>query len=152
MPRKRKSKRQSSILEGFAREFTSDHTNSQMRINPKDEISMSDAISQLIEPYREDAPDYNSFRTLVTFACLAWNLSILPRKDHDKMMKQMLALAPANIRDRLDMLGLVTELMDRKKMLFPEVKRMIVEYKVTDLGKNFHIAIASTLEEQDAEK
>ena len=120
-----------------------------MRINPKGEISISDAISQLIEPYKEDAPDYNSFRTLVTFACLAWNLSILPGKDHAKLIKEMLALAPANIEDRLDLLGLVTELMDRKKLLFPEVKRLIVEFKVTERGKDFHIAIASTLEEED---
>jgi hypothetical protein len=113
---------------------------------------MSDAISELIKPYRQDAPDYNSLRNLVTFACLAWNLSILPRKDHDDMMKEMIALAPTNIEDRLRMLGLVNELIDRKRRLFPDVKRMIVEFKVTDRGKDFHIAIASTLEEEDTKK
>ena len=152
MSRKRKSKRRSSILEGFAREYTSQHKNAQMRINPEGEISMSDAISQLIEPYRNDAPDSNSFRSLVTFACLAWNLSILPPAHREKMMKDMVGLAPANFEDRLDMVSLIIELMDRKKLLFPEVKRMIVEYKVTDRGNDFHIAIASTLEEKDAKK
>ena len=113
---------------------------------------MSDAISRLIEPYRNDAPDFTSFRTLVTFACLAWNLTILPPKDRENMMKEMIGLAPANVGDRLDMLGLVTELMERKRMLFPEVKRMIVEHRVTDRGRDFHIAIASTLGEKDANK
>jgi hypothetical protein len=64
----------------------------------------------------------------------------------------MLALARVNIRDHLDMLGLVTELMERKKMLFPGFKRMIIQHETTELGKGFYMAIASTSEEQDSRK
>jgi hypothetical protein len=152
MPRKRKSKWQSSNLESFAREFTSAHKNMQMRINPRGELSLSGAIAKLIEPYKGEALDYNSFHSLVTYACLAWNMSILPSEDHAEMKKKIIALGPANVQDRLMMLGLINELMDRKTKLFPEVKRMIVEFKVTDRGNDFHIAIASTLEGKDVPK
>jgi hypothetical protein len=50
------------------------------------------------------------------------------------------------------MLGLITELMDRKRKLFPHVSRMIMDYKVTERGNDFHIAIASTLESENVEE
>jgi hypothetical protein len=152
MPRKRKAKSNKSILEVLGQQVTSENKNAKFIINPQGQVSMSDAISQLIEPFRDDAPDFDSFRNLVTFACLAWNISVLPKEEQDEMMNKMIAKAPTNLEDRLDMLGLVTELIDRKKKLFPKVSRMIVDYKVTDRGKNFHIAIASTLETKDAQK
>jgi len=109
---------------------------------------MSDAISQLIKPYRDDAPDYNSFNNLVTIACIAWNTSNLPEKTRDEAINKMLAVIPGRTEDRLEMLGLITDLMDRKRKLFPNVSRIIMEHKVTDRGNNFHIAVASTMEKK----
>lgn len=51
-------------------------------------------------------------------------------------------------KNRSEILEFIKELMDRKKKLFPHVSRMILEFKVTDLGDDFHIAIASTLGKQ----
>ena len=51
MPRKRKKRARKSILENFAEEVMSEHEDMKFLINPKGEISMSDAISQLIKPY-----------------------------------------------------------------------------------------------------
>jgi hypothetical protein len=39
--------------------------------------------------------------------------------------------------------------MNRKRRLFPHVTRMLVDFKVTDPGQDFHIAIASTLGKQE---
>ena len=50
------------------------------------------------------------------------------------------------------MLGLLLELMERKRKLFPDVSRVIIEHKVTDRGNDFHIAIASTMEKKAAKK
>ena len=82
---------------------------------------MSDAISELIEPFREDAPDYNSFSNLVTFACIAWNTSILPEEQRDEALGKMVDLIPGDIEDRLEILNLLGELMERKRKLFPNV-------------------------------
>jgi hypothetical protein len=146
MPRKRKAKSNKSILEDLGPRVTSENKNAKFVINPQGQVSMSDAISQLIEPFRDDAPDRDSFRNLVTFVCLAWNISILPQEEQDELMDKMIATAPMNLEDRLDMLGPITELMNRKKKLFSKVSRRIVDYKVTDQGKNFQIAVASTIE------
>jgi hypothetical protein len=148
MARKRRKQTNKAILEGFASKLTSQAANMKFKVNPSGEISMSDAISELIEPFKEDVTDYASFRILVTFGCLAWNAANLPVADQDDMINEMLAMVPHSIEDRLDLLGLITEMIDRKKKLFPNVSRMIIDFKVTDQGNNFHIAIASTLENQ----
>ncbi len=152
MPGKRRTKRRSSPLERFSREFASEHSNVEVRIEPSGEISVSDAISRLIEPYGQDADDLDSFRTLVSFACVAWNLSILPRQEDDQLMEELMALTQADVEDSLEMLALVNELMDRKNTFFPDVNRLIMDWKVTEQGEDFHIPIASTLEEKPARK
>ena len=152
MSRKRKKKGVSPILKDLADKVTAEGKIEKFLFNPKGEISMSDAISQLIKPYKDDAPDYNSFSNLVTIACIAWNTSNLPEKTRDEAINKMLAVIPGRTEDRLEMLGLITDLMDRKRKLFPNVSRIIMEHKVTDRGNNFHVAIASTLEKKGAQK
>lgn len=152
MSKKRKIRHKKSILENFARKFTSKHENVEFQLNPKGEISMSDAVSKLIEPYKDDAPDYNSFRNLVSFACLSWNAANLPAKEQDDLINKMVGLSHGSAGDRLELLGLTTELIERKKRLFPNVSRMIVDFKVTEQGDDFHIAIASTLEKRNTKK
>jgi len=149
MSRKRKKKGVSPILENLADKVTAKGKIKKFLFNPKGEISMSDAISQLIEPYKDDAPDYNSFNNLVTFACIAWNTSVLPENQRNEVLGKMVDVIPGRMEDRLDTLALLTELMERKRKLFPNVTRMIMEYKVTDQGNNFHIAVASTMDKKN---
>jgi hypothetical protein len=149
MARKRKHKGDSGLLHDFANQLMAEKESGKYLFNPKGQISMSDAISELIEPFREDAPDYNSFSNLVTFACIAWNTSILPEEQRDEALGKMVDLIPGDIEDRLETLNLLGELMERKRKFFPNVSRTIVEHKVTDRGDDFHIAIASTLENKD---
>ena len=149
MKRKRKNKSNEAILKDFAQEVTAKKESAKFLLNPKGEISMSDAVSELIDPFKDDAPTYDAFLNLVTFGCIAWNASILPKEKQDEMINEMLVAVPRSFEDRLELLGLVTELMDRKKKLFPNVSRMIVDYKVTDQGNNFHIAIASTIDKKN---
>ena len=152
MKRKRKNKSNEVILKDFAQKVTAKEEKAKFLLNPKGEVSMSDAVSQLIEPFKEDTTDYNGFRNLVTFGCIAWNASNLPIEEQDDLINKMLAAVPRTIEDRLELLGLITELMDRKKKLFPKVSRMIVDFKVTDQGKNFHIAVASTVEKKSIQE
>lgn len=122
-----------------------EHPAKEYRINPKGEISMSDTISQIIAPYRQDAPDYDAFHKLVTLACAAWNACLISTDKHQAMIQDMPAQMPDQ-QAREDFLVIFDELMKRKKKLFPHVSRMIVNFKVTDLGNDFHLAVASTLE------
>ena len=150
MSRKRKNKGASSILKDFTAEVAAKKKIGKFVLNPKGEVSMSDAISQLIEPYKDDAPDYNSFSKLVSLACVAWNTSILPQEKQDEAINKIMTVFQGKIDLGHEVLGLLTELMDGKRKLFPNVSRMIIEYKVTDQGNNFHIAVASTMDKKNA--
>jgi hypothetical protein len=149
MPRKKQKHANKSILENFTDEIMSEHRDIKFLMNPKGEISMSDAISQLIEPFKFDAPDYDSFSELVAIGCIAWNTSILPENKRNEVLGEMMNVLPGKMEDRLEILNLLGALMERKLKLFPNVSRMIVEHKVTDRGNDFHIAIASTMEKQE---
>ena len=143
---KTKKKRTGSpILENFMREMAAEHGVVKTLVNPEGEISISDAISKIIEPYRKAATDYDSFYKLVMLACVAWNACILPAQERDSMLQDMLATLPLDSRTRTDFMGTINLLMERKKRLFPHVSRMVIKFKVTDRGKDFHIAVASTL-------
>ena len=120
MPRKRKKHTNKTILEGFANKVMSEHEDMKFLFSPKGEINMSDAISHLIEPYKEDAPDYNSFSKLVSFACIAWNTSILPHEKQDEAINKMLTVFHETPDLRFDVLSLLMELMDRKKEIVPQ--------------------------------
>jgi hypothetical protein len=141
----RKARKASPILENLMQEVASETSYTQTLINPAGEISISDAISQIIEPYRKTATNYDSFYKLVMLACAAWNACILPAEESESMLQAMLAALPSEAQARTDFMGTINALMARKKKLFPHVSRMIVKFKVTDRGNDFHIAVASTL-------
>jgi hypothetical protein len=87
----------------------------------------------------------------VTIACTAWNASILPVEKRESMLADMRQLMPDQ-QGREDFTAIVKELMKRKNKLYPKVNRMIVQFKVTDRGNDFHIAVASTLEHKETAK
>jgi hypothetical protein len=151
MSRKRTAKDRQDLLKNFAQGVTRQQ-GAKYLFNSQGEISMSDAIWKLIEPYTHDAPTYGAFRTLVTFACTACNASILPADEQSDLIDKMLAVRSSkNEENRLDMFAFITALMERKKRLFPDISRLIVEFKVTDTGDGFHIAVASTMKERSAQ-
>ena len=107
-----------------------------------------DAITQIIKPYTDDAPVFRSMQNLVTYACAAWNISI-SSDDEEKSVNALFAMLPIKKKDREETLALLHALIERKRKLFPDVTRKIVDFKVTDRGDDFHIAVASTLPKEN---
>ena len=133
-----------SILKKLMRDVKAKTGITKTLVNPEGELSISDAISKIIAPYRDTAQDHDSFNKLVTIACAAWNATILPADKRESMLADMRNLMPDQ-QSREDFTEIVKELMKRKNKLYPKVDRMIVQFKVTDRGNDFHIAVASTL-------
>jgi hypothetical protein len=149
MSKKKKRVADISLMQEFAKRVKTEHKNMKFLFNLKSEINMSDAITRLIEPFKDEATDYESFRGLVTLACIAWNTSLFSKEKREKILGEMMDVYEGSIEDQVETFNLLGELMERKRKLFPNVSRMIVEHKVTDRGGDFHIAIASTLEKKD---
>lgn len=149
-PHENKDKGASSILQKLMREVKAKTGFTKTLVNPEGEISISDAISKIIAPYRDTAQDYKSFRKLVMVACTAWNAAIMPVGQRESMLADMRKLMPDQ-QSREDFTEIVKELMKRKNRLYPNVNRMIVQFKVTKRRNDFHIAIASTMEKEGNE-
>ena len=145
---KRHKKSKQPILEDFIQKVAAKKGKREYQINPKGEISLSDAITQIIAPYTDDAPDFRSMQNLVTYACAAWNISVLP-EDEKESATALFAKLPIRKKDREETLALLHALIERKRKFFPDVTRTIVDFKVTDRGDDFHIAVASTLPKED---
>jgi hypothetical protein len=141
---KRHKKDSKPLLENFMQKVASKKGKRKYQINPKGKISMSDAITQIIEPFADDAPDFRSMQNLVTYACAAWNISV-STDDEQSAVNTLFAKLPIKQKERNETLALLHALIERKKKLFPDVTRKIVDFKVTDRGDDFHIAVASTL-------
>lgn len=141
----------SSILKNLMKEVKAKTGFTKTLVNPEGEISISDAISKIIAPYRNMAQDYESFHKLVTVACAAWNATILPVEKRESMLADMRKTMPDQ-QSREDFTAIVKELMKRKNRLYPKVNRMIVQFKVTNRKNDFHIAIASTMENKETAK
>lgn len=146
-----KDKGASSILQKLMRDVKAKTGFTQTLVNPEGEISISDAISKIIAPYRDTAQNYQSFHKLVMVACTAWNAAIMPIEQRESMLADMLKLMPDQ-QSREDFTEIVKALMKRKNRLYPKVNRMIVEFKVTERRNDFHIAIASTMEKKETAK
>jgi hypothetical protein len=144
----RKDNSGSSILLKLMREVKAKTSFTKTLVNPEGEISISDAISKIIAPYRDTAQNYSSFYKLVMIACTAWNAAILTVEKREKMLSDMRKSMPDQ-QSREDFTEIVKELMKRKNRLYPNVNRMIVEFKVTERKNDFHIAIASTMENKE---
>ncbi len=148
---KNKKNKNQTPLEILAQETLKETPAKKIILNPPGEISISDAISQIIAPYRDTAQNYDSFKKLVTMACAAWNVSILPAQEADRQLKDLLAALSPDPGARKDFLEIINLFIVRKKKLFPHVTRMVVKFKVTDRGDDFHIAITSTLAKEPSE-
>ena len=138
----------SSILQKLVRDVKAKTGFTKTLVNPEGEISISDAISKVIAPYRDTAQNYHSFHKLVMVACTAWNAAIMPVGQRESMLADMRKLMPDQ-QSREDFTAIVKELMKRKNKLYPKVNRMIVQFKVTERRNDFHIAIASTMENKE---
>ncbi|MDQ3007043.1 MAG: hypothetical protein M3R47_16880 [Chloroflexota bacterium] len=141
----------SPILQNLMQEVKSKTRFTKTLVNPEGEVSISDAISKIITPYRDTAQDYESFHKLVTVACAAWNASVLPIAERESMLADMRKLMPDQ-QSREDFTAIIKELMKRKNRLYPKVNRMIIQFKVTDRRNDFHIAVASTMENKESAK
>lgn len=151
MAKKRQKRRGSKSSRGQLRRLANKvkreglFTDSQVVYEPEGEIKMSEALIALMQPYLDSAETLNAYRNLASMAAIAWNNSVLPPEAQMKP-SELINKLDMQAEDLLLMEELLTSLMKRKKELFPDVQRMIVNYEVTGIGKgNWHLSVASTL-------
>jgi len=114
---------------------------------PEGQVKMSDVLEQFVEPYLRFPRTAEEHRKLLTLATLAWNAALLPPGDCEKMITEVLhaGLPAAAEQVRAEAKDIVDMLVLRKRLLFADNSRRIINFDFTETADGFHLAVASTL-------
>ena len=110
-----------------------------------DGVKMSEVLKEFVAPFRNLAETEEAFLKLMATAVTAWNIALFPAKERDAHMHEVLEAFPQDIR--ADARMIIGELMEWKEEHFSQYKRMIIDYEVTDTGKDYHLIVVSTANE-----
>lgn len=113
------------------------------------EVKMSDVIMTLADPYIEQChDDENAIRNVISAAVLAWNMSWMPQEESITPKKTwfgklLSAFFPAREGVNEDMKPLLAELIQRRRIMFPNLGSLIVKHRVKFTDDNINLSIAS---------
>lgn len=111
-------------------------------IAPPDDVKMSQVLLEFLEPYADEWETAQELSDLVAVATLAWNATFAPVPEREQYLQSVLDTVPPAARD--DVRGVVLDLMRRKIALFGEVRRMVLDYQVTETADGPHLSVMST--------
>lgn len=96
---------------------------------------MSAVILDFAQPYIEKyGDDFNKLYKLVSLAIMVWNISLLPEEDHKDAIEKMAAVFGEDDPEAKQAgILIIKSLLDRKRRLFADNKRVIMNYELTTL-------------------
>lgn len=80
---------------------------------------------------------------------MAWNASLLPKEEQQDMVDRIFdeGIPTATEELKTGLKEIVNKLIARKKAYFSKYTRTIIDFEVTDTGRGYRLAVASTLGE-----
>ena len=105
---------------------------------------MSEVLGELVRTFRDSAETLQSYNVLLMMGSLAWNATLVPSSERIALIEEVLGSLPE--ADRRIGAQLLDDLMLRKERLFPENRRMIIDYEVTDEETEWHLQVVSSME------
>ena len=106
---------------------------------------MSEVILDFAEPLLDALDDDELFENAINCAVACWNLSFLSEKKQKKLMLSMVnELGKSDQLTRFEFEDYVRMLLERKRVLFADEKRIVVNFKVVEEGNHHHLFVMST--------
>lgn len=110
--------------------------------------NMSEALETLIEPFMSLTENLIPLKLLVMLGIVAWNTTITGPEIRESLMASMRATLRQQEGEQIvgaEILDLMIDAMiERKKELYPHNQRLMLDFKLTEVGGGFHISVAST--------
>lgn len=108
-------------------------------------LKMSEALEQLVEPYAFATGSEEEFANLIGIGAMAWNMTVLPEEASKKVMVGMIATFGDDPADLQVVMERINALMQRKKKLFPNEDRLIIDFSVENREGKPHLTVISHL-------
>lgn len=105
---------------------------------------MSDILLEYGEPLLDtiDSDNKAEYEKAIMISMMLWNCAIMQeapkgRKKIEKMLKPIMPDAESR--------SVVKYMLERKREMFPDNKRMIMNYELAETPDGFHLSVASTI-------
>ena len=111
---------------------------------------MSEVLLEFAEPVLNgiDEDDDRAYRGTLSFAAACWNLSFFPSERRRTEWNKLAATLPKAPMDVvLDMEEWVWRLVERRRTLFADERRMVVDLRVSNEDDDRHVVVLWTLME-----
>jgi hypothetical protein len=134
-------------LEKFKRKLAQGHfKGNKILINPAGLENISDVLVEFINPFIQYANTDEAYHKLLSIAVLAWNTSFYPETEQQNIIDECIDLAApsASTEVKKEAKDIINTLIKRKQTYFADYKRLIVDYQLIDMGKDYHLTVAST--------
>ena len=102
---------------------------------------LSEALIELIEPYRHEATTVGMYKVLVGLAVLGWNLASVPEAERETQIAE--AVHELDTLDGVAVQEMIQALSLRKNSLFPHDERLIVGCEVAMTPNGYHVTVTS---------
>jgi hypothetical protein len=121
-------------------------------VEPAGQEKMSDVLEDFIEPYMGSVEDEDAHRKLLSLGVLAWNAALLPEDRRKAMIDDFVSkgFPPGSADLATKLRSLVDSMVERKLAHFASNRRAIISFELKDTGRDFHLTVASTLEDSPA--
>jgi hypothetical protein len=116
-------------------------------------VKASEALLDLAEPLMSDDDDRQARQDCLSFAIIAWNLSLLPARERrrqmgvlfDAVQAQELEFDSEDEEDADNIQNALNELVLRKQPLYPKDHRFFVDVDVLETENGYNVRVASML-------
>jgi len=117
-------------------------------INPSGHEKMSEVILKFAQPMLDASDNGESTRKAINLAILAWNFAIIHERSGEKALDEIIhkTMKPDTDEAKIEEFKrYLAMLFIRKRELFPDNKRVILDYQITEARDNFHLDVVTTL-------
>jgi hypothetical protein len=112
------------------------------------ERKMSQVILEFAEPLLEETADDEDFRRAIGIAITFWDLALYPEDEQEELLADMIRdlgkTTPSDPESIGYLEGIGKTLLLRKKTLFPDIRRAILDYETVDKGDSIQLLVTST--------